>query len=415
MVWIDDRFDNQLIPQSYTGGPDTALAILSSIATSMVSLAALVLTITMVVVQLAMGQFSPRIVQPILKDRPSQLAIGVFVGTFAFAMLAMRAVIVSNTGGGQVPGLTVVTAFLLVVIAIAVLVVYVHHIGRSLRVSALIEIVGRDTRQSLDNVYEKPAGEPGQPHSNGCVISAPKSGVIAHVDCQRLVGNARDANCTLKLIPTLGEFVAAGTPLFHVEGDPARLPPDVDRAVVLGLERRLEQDVAYGLRLLVDIAERSLAESPFVDPTTAVQAIDRLHDCLRHLARRPFPDGIYRDESGSIRLVVPVMTWDAYVHLAYDEIRLAGAGSPQVARRLQASIQDLLHYAPPDRRNVLREQSRLLELSVRSQVPEHELPNYLSSDRQGLGPAAGPESPAPSTHKHRDGTAQPSGSRDLLG
>ena len=102
----------------------------------MVSLAALVLTITMVVVQLAMGQFSPRIVQPILKDKPSQFAIGIFVGTFAFAMLAMRQVIIGSAGPGQVPGLTVVVAFVLVVVSIAVLVLYVHHIGRSLRVSS---------------------------------------------------------------------------------------------------------------------------------------------------------------------------------------------------------------------------------------------------------------------------------------
>ena len=126
--------------------------ILSSVATSMVSLAALVLTITMVVVQLAMGQFSPRIVQTILKDKPSQLAIGIFVGTFAYAMLAMRDVVVTAgpDGKGQVPGLAVVFTFLLVVVSIAVLVIYVHHIGRSLRVSALIELVGRDTRRLLD-------------------------------------------------------------------------------------------------------------------------------------------------------------------------------------------------------------------------------------------------------------------------
>ena len=117
----------------------------------MVSLAALVLTITMVVVQLAMGQFSPRIVQTILKDKPSQLAIGIFVGTFAYAMLAMRDVVVTGgSGQGQVPGLAVVFTFLLVVVSIAVLVIYVHHIGRSLRVSALIELVGRDTRRLLD-------------------------------------------------------------------------------------------------------------------------------------------------------------------------------------------------------------------------------------------------------------------------
>ena len=136
----------------------------------MVSLAALVLTITMVVVQLAMGQFSPRIVQPILKDKPSQFAIGIFVGTFAFAMLAMRQVIIGSAGPGQVPGLTVVVAFVLVVVSIAVLVLYVHHIGRSLRVSALIELVGEDTRRLLDAQYPGPrraaAGRPLARRSN---------------------------------------------------------------------------------------------------------------------------------------------------------------------------------------------------------------------------------------------------------
>src|SRR6476469_930906 len=140
-LWIDGQTGYTLGPQSLTGGPDASLSILSAVATSMVSLAALVLTITMVVVQLAMGQFSPRIVQPILKDKPSQFAIGIFVGTFAFAMLAMRQVIIGSGGPGQVPGLTVVVAFVLVVVSIAVLVLYVHHIGRSLRVSALIELV----------------------------------------------------------------------------------------------------------------------------------------------------------------------------------------------------------------------------------------------------------------------------------
>ena len=168
-----------------------------------------------------------------------------------------------------------------------------------------------------------------------------------------------------------------------------RLPDNVVSSIVLGLERTLDQDVAYGLRLLVDIAERSLSDSPFLDPTTAVQAIDRLHDCLRHLARREFPDGIHHDHAGNQRLIIRVMDWDAYVHLAYDEIRLAGAGSPQIARRLRASLEDLLAYSTPERGDVLREQIELLDLAVHAQAPEHEIPYFLTPDRQGIGVAAG--------------------------
>jgi uncharacterized membrane protein len=238
-LWIDERFDHDLIPRSLTGGPDAALAVLAAVATSMVSLAALVLTITMVVVQLAMGQFSPRIVQTILKDKPSQFAIGIFVGTFAHAMLAMRDVVV---GGGQVPGLAVVVAYLLVIVSIAVLVLYVHHIGRSLRVSALIEFVGEDTRRLLDAEYPD-KGE--RPEHEIPTIPATASGVLCHVEFDRLVAAAKDADCTLELVPAFGEFAAAGAPLLRVHGDPSRLPDDVTAPIVLGLERTLEQDVAF--------------------------------------------------------------------------------------------------------------------------------------------------------------------------
>jgi hypothetical protein len=122
-----------------------------------------------------------------------------------------------------------------------------------------------------------------------------------------------------------------------VHGESTALDEDrLHDALILSLEPTLDEDVAYGIRLLVDIAERSLADSPFQDPTTAVQAIDRLHDILRQLARRPFPDGRHLDEAGELRLTVRTMSWEAYVHLAFDEIRLAGAGSPQVTRRLKA-------------------------------------------------------------------------------
>src|SRR6478672_7367254 len=200
-LWIDGQTGYTLIPQPLTGGPDASLSILSAVAASMVSLAALVLTITMVVVQLAMGQFSPRIVQPILKDRPSQFAIGIFVGTFAFAMLAMRDVLIgASNNAGQVPGLTVLVAFLLVVVSIAVLVLYVHHIGRSLRVSALIELVGTDTRRLLDTYYpEVPAQNPAR--SRVGEIPARRSGVLCHVDIDGLVAIAREADCVLEVVP----------------------------------------------------------------------------------------------------------------------------------------------------------------------------------------------------------------------
>jgi uncharacterized membrane protein len=344
-----------------------------------------VLTITMVVVQLAMGQFSPRIVQTFLQDRPSQLAIGLFVATFAHAMLTLREV--QFDGDGQVPGVAISVAYLLVLTSIAMLVLYVHHIGRSLRVSALIELVGSDIRQLLDRRFPEVIHEIAAPLD---VVVAPKSGVLVGIDRQRLVELAMNSGCVLHVVPALGEFVPAGAPLLRVDGPAAR----VDREAVLaalrsGLERTMDEDLAYGFRMLVDMAERSLSESPFADPTTAVQCIDRLHDGLRQLGVRRLADGRLCDDTGALRVTIPTMDWEAYVNLAFTEIRLAGAGSPQVTRRLNAALDDLMSIVPRERRAALAMQQQLLQHAVDgSGRAPGDIDFALQGDTQGIGTAA---------------------------
>jgi uncharacterized membrane protein len=390
-IALDRAFDYQAIPQELVGRPTSATAILTTIAASMVSLAALVLTITMVVVQLAMGQFSPRIVQRILRDKPSQVAIGLFVATFVHAVLTSREVVDRGDGTGQVPGIAVATSYVLVLSSIAVLVIYVHHIGQALRVSALIELVGKDARKLIDRRYP----DNGQPlpvdPDAPRVVAARESGVVTMIGAQALVREAQRADCVLELVPALGAFVPANGTLFIVHGDPDELDEnELFSALSLKLERTLDEDLAYGMRLLVDIAERSLSDSPFQDPTTAVQAIDRLHDILRQLARRPLPDGRVHDDDGEIRLLVKTMSWEDYVHLAFVEIRLVGAASPQVSRRMVAALTDLRRVALPERIDVLDEQLELLHAAVNEAMnDERDVRLALDPDREGMG-AGGP-------------------------
>ncbi len=359
-IALDRLFDYDAVPHGVAGNPAAATAILSTVAVAMVSLTTLVLTITMVVVQLAMGQFSPRIVQRILRDKPSQLAIGLFVATFVHAILTLREVQDNGNGTGHVPGIAVLTAFVLVLASIAVLVVYVHHIGQALRVSALVELVGDDTRGLIDKLYPD-KGTPAPDPRRRVVVRARESGVVTAIGYEELVEEASRTGCTLELLPAIGEFVTADAPLFEVHGDTAGLDQDkLHEALALKLEPTLDRDVGYGIRLLVDIAERSLSESPFQDPTTAVQAIDRLHDILRQLARRPFPDGRHRDKTGEVRLVVRTPSWDDYVELATEELTLAGAESPPVVRRLRRALEDLREIAPPERCEIIEQRLELL-------------------------------------------------------
>jgi len=381
-IAIDRRHDHELVSRGLTGGPTSVQTFLSTIATSTVTLGTLVLTVTTVAVQLAMGQFSPRIVAALLNDRQNQLVIGLFGATFVYALLVLREV--DDQGGGVVPGLSVVVAGVLMLASIAGLFLFVQHAGRLLRATGLIDLIGDNTRTQFDRLYPIDGSTNGGRDPRA--VLAPEPGAVVEIDEERLVAAARRAGCVLEMLPAMGDFVPAGAPLFRIHGDPGGLVvPAVAKLVVLGSERTHTDDAAYGFRKLVDVAVRSVAE-PFDDPTTCVQAVDRLHDGLRQLAPRPFPSGRHCDEEGNIRLVVRTITWDAYVRLAFDEIRLAGTGSPQVTRRLVAALEDLKTVAPRERQPPLDRQLRLLTAAVQRHYDDDEdIRAALTADAQGIG------------------------------
>jgi uncharacterized membrane protein len=391
---VDRATGYRLVPQSLTGTPSDAQTILSSFATAMVSLTTLVLTVTLVAVQLAMGQFSPRIVGALLTDRWSQLAIGLFGATFVVAVLTLREIRGSDTG--TVPGLSMLLSYVLMLASIIVLILFVSHAGQGLRVGALIDLVGDRSREFIVREHgDEPVVTSGP---DGIVAARP--GNVIRVDRPALVAAARRADCVLEMVPVVGDFVAGGAPLFRVHpatpstgsanGHPAgRLhATDVTRHVLLSGERVHTEDLAYGFRKLVDIAVRSIAQ-PFNDPTTTVQALHRLHDLLRQIAPRPLPCGEHRDEDGVVRLIERTVSWDGYVRLAFDEIRLAGASEPQVTRKLCAALADLKSVAPPERQEPLDRQLRLLDAAVRrAHDDEEDALAALVPDTEGIGSGA---------------------------
>lgn len=383
---IDQATGNTLVPRWVTGPPSAAQTVLSTIVTSLVTLITLVLTVITVAVQLAMGQFSPRIVRALLHDRDSQYTHGLFAATLVYALLAIPRV---DDSTGYVPGLMMLLGYLLMLASIVALVLYVHHAGQTLRVAGLIDLVGDHLHEELNRAYpdDPTTGVDLDPR----VIPAPTQGVVVHIDVPGLVAAAAAAGCALRLVPAMGDFVCAHAPLLLVDdGDVTRLDvTHVAGLVTLGDERSYPADAAYGFRQLVDIAERGVSD-PFSDPTTTVQAIDRLHDALRQLATRAIPTGEHRDKLGARRLVIPVLDWTGYVRLTFDELRLAGAGSPQVARRLRAALEDLLSVVSGPRRQELDRQLELLTLGVqKSYDNDDDITNALIGDQQGLG--SGPD------------------------
>jgi uncharacterized membrane protein len=411
LLSIDQSSGNQIVGTSVTGSAASVQTILTVASTALVTLTSVVLSLTLVAVQLAMGQFSPRIVRAILHDRRSQLAVGLFIGTFAYSMTVLREI---SSTGGPVPGLAVVVDYVLILSAIVVLVLYVHHTAQSIRVGGLIGWVADATRGEIDRLY--PAAP--EPEVDPSVVAAPEYGVVTKIPHEVLVAIAEQADCVLEVVPAMGDFVHQGGPLFRVRGslpEPHRSAAAL--SVILDRERSHEFEPAFGLRKLVDVGARSIYSGPFQDPTTTVQSINAIHDLLRRLAPREFPSGRHHDAHGHLRLVERVMSWEGYVRLAFDELRLVGAESPQVARRLRAALEDLMTVAPPERRPPLERQLELLEDAVRRAYSDDaDIDAALVPDMQGIGSGADvmsqpPHATSSTTHENGRPMADAAGAR----
>jgi uncharacterized membrane protein len=362
----------------FGGGPDSARALLSAIASSTLTLTALVFSITIVVLQLASSQFSPRVLRTFLRDHRSQVTLGIFLGTFVHALLVLREVRGEDGSTEQfVPGLSIFASFGLVILSVAFFVHYIHHIAGSIRVIEIIRRIFDETVKSIDRCHPEDI-DPDAAHeppaqSPTSVIEAGTQGVVTAVDLNRLANLAREAEATLVVVPRAGDFVAKGMPLVEVYGSAEIDESRVRSTVALSRERDLAQDPAFGFRQLVDIAERSL--SPGVnDPTTAAQCLDHIHALLRHLAPRELCARTCVSDDGFLLAVAGQPSWEDYVRLGLDEIRHWGAGSIQVHQRTEALLADLTTVTPPERLGVLAEQRRLLA-ERREDLPDAERSN----------------------------------------
>jgi uncharacterized membrane protein len=369
----------------FGGGVDGARSILATIAAAMITFTGLVFSITIVTLQLASSQFSPRVMRTFLRDRTTKLALSTFVATFVFALTVLRA-----TRADAVPGIAVTLSIVLVLVSMGVFIHYIHHTAHAIRAVAVIESVAAETRACIDRNYPADVRPPrpvssADDDSRAIVLTHDGDpGIVTGFDVGRLVAWGSSARASVRLRPGVGDFVPAGAPLLEVRGIAA---PDraVLACITIGPERTMQQDVAFGLRQLVDLASKAL--SPGInDPTTAVQAIDQIHDLLRRLALRPMLPGHSADTEGVVRLEYPTMTWPDYVSLGLDEVRIYGSGSLQVLRRLHYLVDDLLTIVEPGRSPPLHQQQLLLTaIADRTFSDAHDRLAARQDDAQGIG------------------------------
>jgi len=386
------RIENYFFPglnSTITVGQATA--IYSAIASGMIALTGIVFSLAFVMMQFSASTYTPRLVMWIARDPVMSHALGVFTATFLYALAALSGV--DRNRSGHVPFVSLWVVIALVLASLAMFIKLIQLIGL-LQVTRMLIFTGDRGREVIATTYPPVSSEavakgPVDLSALTCTQTLAHHGrprSIQAVDVTTLMHLAAASGGVIEMAVAVGDTVVEMMPILKIHE--ARKPIDEKElldGIELGDERTFEQDPKYAIRLLVDIAIRAL--SPAVnDPTTAVQALDQIEDLLIRLGQRHLEIGVYRDNTGELRLVVPFPTWEDLIRLGFDEICSCGASSVQVMRRMNALISDLIPRVPEERRPALRHwQGRVSATIARSFTGEEEKMEAMQEDRQGLG------------------------------
>jgi len=366
-----------------------AITISSAVSSGMIALTAIVFSLAFVMVQFSATAYSPRLVLWIARDPILSHSMGVFSATFLYALLMIAWV--DREGSGRVPLVSEYLIFGLLLASMGAFVALVDRIGR-LQVNRMLIFTGDQGRDSIAELYP-PADSPAPPAAaaappgalTSTVAHVGRPQVIQAIRVEALIAAAAAADGVIEVLAAVGDTLVERTPLVRITSLRPLDASVLKGAIIAGDERTFEQDPKYAIRLLVDIGIRAL--SPAVnDPTTAVQALDQIEDLLIRLGNRRLDIGPFADATGRVRLVVPFPEWDDYLRLAFEEIRVYGATSVQIMRRMRALMASLAEVVPPDRLPPLRRWERRLEESIQQSFGTAEQRREASVvDRQGLG------------------------------
>jgi uncharacterized membrane protein len=382
------------LPSEFAYSASTASTVLSSIVGAAAALTGFVVTVTVLVVQMATGTFSARYMRLWYRDRVLKVLLALLAGALSFSFTLLR-----HVEDKFVPNLGTSLAGFVLLLSLMLFVIFLDRVLHRLRpvaVAALVsEYLDRDFERLIaaltapEIFWGRPGDAGGTPQ---LVARCARRGAIQAIDGAGLHAWALSHDRLVVVRHAVGDFVPARAVLIEVFGEGPADPDDAERLrrmVVLGAERTIEQDPAFAIRIMVDIADKALSAA-INDPTTAVQVINYLGEALRMIGTADVSRSRFTGSTEGRRgLVIPVRSWEDYLALATTEIREYGASSIQVMRRMRAMLEELLEEVPEGRRAAVRDELvRLDDTVARSFADSVDLDRARTADAQGMGGAS---------------------------
>lgn len=360
----------------YAGDAKDAPQFLSNLVTAMITMTTLVVSITIVVLTLAAQQLGPRLIRNFMADRRTQATLGLFIATVIYLLLVLR-----TTYGAtdQVPNLAVTVGTALVLVCLVALLIFVHHLARSIIADTTIDRVGAaldaDIKRLLpESSVEQKARPRKLPSENGGPLHIGKSGYVQTIDHQGLLDLATCEEVVVELAFKAADHLVQGGVFAWITPAGAatdKLRDQVEAYVTLGGERSSMQDLETSIRQLVEVAIRALSPS-VADPFTAIAVVDRLTESLAAIMRRGSPQRVWVDDKGNIRLIAYQSSFDRLVDVAFRPIRQHSESEPAVLIRLVESLGNLMILADVKHREALVREIEIVRETGRRSIAQKE-------------------------------------------
>ncbi len=386
-------------PILFRGDATAARQLLTVVAGTMITVTGLVFVLTVVALQIASTQFSPRLLRSFLQDRGTRLVLSVFVATFAYSLGGLFTVGQDTAEGSEfVPQLAVTGSLILALLSVGMLVYYIQHITNAIRIDTVMHSVRRATLDAIRRHHPEPVTGrvrvpvvAPKPPEHAVLVAVRTSGYLQEVDAPALSRLAGELGITIRIRPQVGHHLVAGSTLawaWRANGggdlDVERVSRAVNDAVLMTVERRVESDIGFGIRQLVDIAMKAVAPS-MNDPYTAVQAIQHLAIVMTELATVAIDDQWIGDESGE-GVFVPVPKFELALDTVCSNVRRNAANRPRVLIALLRLLESVAAAdTTPERREAVAHHVALIMHSAERAIPT---PTDLDPIRQMAHDAA---------------------------
>ncbi|WP_149497168.1 DUF2254 domain-containing protein [Roseiconus lacunae] len=350
----------EMVPIAALNQPEGARALLATVAGSMITVAGVTFSLTMVTVSHATSHYGPRLLDNMMRDRGNQVTLGTFVATFLYCLMVLRTVRSGDPDNEAlqttlfVPHLSVLIAFLLTLASVGVLIYFIHHIPESIHISNVLDNISRMAESKVGELFPEMLGEPRSSDSieaidwsDGLAVRSTRFGYLQGIDESGLMETAIQHGAVIHLLIRPGDRVLLGQQIATIkpsngvaDADTTPLIDALIRCLAIGNSRTPTQDLFFILHQFVEIAVRAL--SPGVnDPFTAIQCIDQIANSITLISLRKLPNPFRVDDEGHLRVVTVGLDWKQIIEESIDVLLPYALTDANVKAHLEETIKQI--------------------------------------------------------------------------